>query len=225
VARDSSRSLAERLRHGPGVTNHPVGVLPSSAVRVPGGWPLDRYGAITCLTCHEAVPSLDGSAGPRLRDFEDNTVSYLAFCARCHESGGGVEAGSMHWQALGVAHVVPDADGAGASPVVLDRESRRCLECHDGVNAVEHSGGAFERRGGYAGDARRSHPVGMPYRRATKRPRAAPLRPEVLLPRAVRLPGGSVSCVSCHDLYSTEPHRLTVPIESSRLCFTCHDMG
>jgi predicted CXXCH cytochrome family protein len=222
--RDSSRSLAAQLGLGPGVSNHPVGVVPSSSVRIPETWPLDSRGAIMCVTCHEAVPSLDGSAGPRLRDFEGGAGSNLAFCARCHNHDGRGEPSSMHWQALGVAHVVPDAGGLTASQGLLDRESRRCLECHDGVNAVEHTSGPFEGRIGYRGDPRRSHPVGVPYRSAPGRSGSAVLRPEVLLPPEVRLPGGSVSCVSCHDLYAMEPRRLAVPLEGSRLCFTCHDM-
>jgi len=49
------------------------------------------------------------------------------------------------------------------------------------------------------------------------------LRSARLLPERVRLPDGKVSCVSCHDLYETEPRRLAVSMEKSELCLTCHD--
>ncbi|MFQ5415040.1 MAG: cytochrome c3 family protein [Phycisphaerae bacterium] len=45
------------------------------------------------------------------------------------------------------------------------------------------------------------------------------------MPAAVRLPGGRVSCVSCHDVFVLAPQRLTVPIEGSALCFACHAMN
>lgn len=38
---------------GPGITNYPVGVIPSAAIAVPSIRPLDNHGAITCLICHD----------------------------------------------------------------------------------------------------------------------------------------------------------------------------
>ena len=47
ASRDSDRRWMDKLRDGPGVVNHPVRIVPSSAVRIPKDWPLDGNGAIT----------------------------------------------------------------------------------------------------------------------------------------------------------------------------------
>lgn len=211
---------------GPGVTNHPVNVVPSSEIEVPADWPVDSGGAITCETCHWRIPS-GNSRTPYLRgaDEADPRVGAGGFCTNCHRSGSTRSARSMHWMAVGVAHVQPRESLSQASTGVLDRESRRCLGCHDGVTAAESrnptpSNPRFRR----AGDRGRNHPVGMRYRRGRRRGRNARLRPSSTLPRHMRLPNGRVGCVSCHDLYSTERKRLAAPMEGSQLCYTCHEM-
>jgi predicted CXXCH cytochrome family protein len=78
---------------------------------------------------------------------------------------------------------------------------------------------------GSYGDARRNHPIGVRYPRQGTTRAEMPLRPTSTLPPNVRLPGGTVSCISCHDLYNMDPKRLSVPITESQLCFTCHDMN
>ena len=45
-----------------------------------------------------------------------------------------------------------------------------------------------------------------------------------MLPPHVRLPNGTVGCISCHDLYATKQELLTVTTNASKLCFTCHAM-
>lgn len=64
----------------------------------------------------------------------------------------------------------------------------------------------------------------MPYPNRPSRGVEAGFRPASLLPREMQLPNGVVSCVSCHNLYGREKDLLSVPIEGSELCFTCHDM-
>jgi predicted CXXCH cytochrome family protein len=66
-----------------------------------------------------------------------------------------------------------------------------------------------------------NHPVGVRY---GARGSSVALRPASLLPDNVRLPDGTVSCVSCHDLYARDGHLLSVPLDESTLCYTCHDM-
>jgi len=218
---------ADTLRYGPGVTNHPVNVVPSSAVDIPADWPLGSAGTITCLTCHQRLPSLSGASDPLLRDFDEAETDSVGFCVKCHGTSTDRSAASMHWMGVGVAHVKAERTRSRRRAGLLDHDSRRCMGCHDGVSANEAANTTAWNRGhGSVGDRRRNHPVGVPYRdRAKPRKKsAASLRPISLLPAKVRLPDGQVSCVSCHDLYASDRHRLTVPIEASALCFSCHDM-
>jgi predicted CXXCH cytochrome family protein len=224
AARGNGGILATRLREGPGVSNHPVDVVPSGAVTIPSGWPLGADGAITCSTCHEAIPSLEGATEFHLREFDATTGASRDFCVKCHGDGSAPTAGSMHWMAVGVAHVKRETGRYKGNYGMPDAESRRCLGCHDGVTAAEHMNSPLGKGARSVGDRRRSHPVGMEYRDDRLAAVGTRLRPAGLLPRQVRLPGGSVSCVSCHDLYANEPHRLAVPITGSKLCLTCHDM-
>jgi len=219
------RDSIDALRSGPGTSNHPVGVIPSSDVQVPPGWPLDPEGSLTCKTCHETLPRLDRRDGPHLRDFDEATDEPISFCAKCHTRTDGRTAPSMHWLAVRVAHVQPSEYDSRRGGATVDAESRRCLQCHDGVTAAESlnpttshgAGNSYAERG-------RNHPVGIAYRPGQPGRRTSLLRPAALLPSQVRLPEGKVSCVSCHDLYARQSGLLTVPIEGSQLCFACHEM-
>ncbi len=224
VHRTRTRSLADKLTDGPGVVNHPVGVRPSSAVRIPDGWPLDTDGTLACRTCHERLPSLQG--GPAyLRGSGDRRAAPNSFCARCHEKGGHREGRTVHWMALGTAHIRGDSyQGNGSSPP-LDGPSRQCLGCHDGVTASDArnptgSGAAPRTSSGM----RQNHPVGVRYPHGMSRKRGTMFRSVGTLPPEVRLPDDQVSCVSCHNLYSGRQSLLSIPIEQSKLCFTCHQV-
>lgn len=213
--------FARRLRSGPGVSNHPIGVVPSSAVRIPQGWPLAPDGSITCTTCHRALPSLDGRGQPDLRALSADPASGKSFCANCHQEQGHHGAKAMHWLALDRAHFM-DPDMVEESGRGTRQDSTEaCLSCHDGVSAPDV---AYQTAGGRRGswNPAMNHPVGVPYPRAGKHAMEMPLRPVSMLPASVRLPGGMVSCVSCHDLYASKPALLAVPIEGSALCMTCH---
>lgn len=213
------------LRSGPGTTNHPVRVRPSENVRIPEGWPLGSDGSITCLTCHRELPSQTGSSDPQLRDSDGANGTSGEFCAKCHAQATGRTAGAMHWMAMGQAHVKPASDQSPSSGSLLDQTSRRCMGCHDGVNATEFRNTMPGQTGARSvGDRSRNHPVGVAYPRGRRRGAGTRLRSVSLVPARVRLPNGKVSCVSCHNLYGTGRGRLTVPIEDSALCFSCHDL-
>jgi hypothetical protein len=200
-------------------------VVPSSAVKIPAAWPLDIDGSVMCTTCHSSLPSLDGSSEPRLRSLAGNTLNSAEFCMVCHESDGSPTVTGMHWQAISRAHVPPEGSSGASAAGVLDRASATCLGCHDGVTASESRyETAWNRGGGSVGDGARNHPVGVDYPHAGRRGKGVQLKPTLLLPEAVRLPGGAVGCLSCHNLYDRNPGRLSVPIEGSRLCMTCHPM-
>ncbi|MFQ5494589.1 MAG: hypothetical protein ACE5EX_04335 [Phycisphaerae bacterium] len=97
--------------------------------------------------------------------------------------------------------------------------------CHDGITASEARFGTIWNRGvGSAGDPRRDHPVDVRYADAMRHNTEARLRPPASLPPQIRLANGKVTCLSCHDLYNLEPHQLSVSMEGSSLCLTCHQM-
>ena len=218
------RNLADTLRHGPGNINHPVGVVPSASIKIPQGWPLDINGSITCVTCHTSLPLLDGSASVSLRGGPGTTADSLTFCAKCHSSSGGDGSHALHWMAMGSAHIRVGANQAQHAGGRLDSESRRCLGCHDGINAIEKAGGSGVPSFGQFRASGSEHPIGVVYSSSKSGHRSSRLRPSGLLPDTIRLPGGRVSCVSCHNLYARNEHLLSTPMEQSRLCFTCHDM-
>lgn len=219
------RSLPEKLRDGPGMSNHPLHLVPSSNVRIPDGWPMDWDGSLTCLTCHEKLPSLDGTGPAHLRGVDENTADVSEFCRKCHAVGNRRTAASMHWMAVPRAHMMPGANRPNGLGSMLDSASRQCLGCHDGVNAVE----SINSIGGHGGsvwfaDRSRNHPIGIAYPKRANRSGKLPLRQANLLPPEIELPEGKVSCVSCHDLYGTDRKLLTIPISGSQLCFACHQM-
>jgi len=220
-----STKLALRLRQGPGLVNHPVGVVPSDEVLVPGSMPLATDGSITCFTCHTQIPSLEGARQAYLRDHDEQSEGgTLAFCRKCHAKGSGGSPTSMHWTVVGRAHIPAEVNRSTAGGLV-DADSRRCMACHDGVSAAElNNPTPGSAQPPSIGDSRHSHPVGVVYPRAPRPGDAVRLRAALLLPAQVRLADGKVSCVSCHNLYAKDPARLAVPIEGSQLCFTCHDM-
>jgi len=212
------------LKSGPGVMNHPIGVIPSSSVQIPEGWPLDALGTLTCRTCHEKLPSPTGSDGPNLRGRNRPSEDSLEFCTNCHDAGKQRGTLGMHWMAIGRAHVKPAGDRNTHSFGALDTASLQCLSCHDGVTAQETG---YTTAGGHGGgrldDAARNHPVGIRYG-TLRRDQGTRLRGVSSLPPQVRLPDGRVSCISCHNLYGNDAKLLSVPLEGSALCFSCHEM-
>lgn len=212
-----------RSSRGPGMWNHPVGVVPSSAITIPPDWPLGPGGTIVCTTCHEGEPGT--SPEHRVRNPRIQDDGPARFCSACHTSPDAERTRAAHWRSVDRAHVRPDVDDGAGWNGSIDAESRRCLGCHDGVSAADAIGNGRARTVGFLnGRPNGDHPIGGDYRHAAHRRPDSALRPIQLLPPGIRLPGGRVSCVSCHDLYAGTPILLTVPIEESRLCFACHKM-
>jgi len=213
-----------KLKSGPGLMNHPIGVIPSRSVQIPADWPLDASGALTCRTCHEKLPSLDGKGEPNLRGTSDFSGDSASFCTNCHDAAKQHGTLGMHWMAVGRAHVNASRESDRHAFGSLDSASLGCLSCHDGVTAPETG---YTTAGGHGGgrldDAGRNHPVGVPYT-TMRQGKSTHLRGQASLPPQVRLPNGRVSCISCHNLYSESAKLLSVPIEESALCFTCHEM-
>ncbi len=142
-------------------------------------------------------------------------------------------------------------DPRPAERVALDEIAEGCLACHDGKRAGAvraHARG--HRRGRWSSGAATNHPVGMSYALAAARnPRA--FVPAATLDPSIRLVGGRVSCISCHQVAThdrqpaygfvktgfvktawsrttapegecTATGRLTVPGRTTDLCLSCH---
>jgi hypothetical protein len=87
-----------------------------------------------------------------------------------------------------------------------------CISCHDGSVASSISSCTVEC--GFSG----SHSILKAYPPARNRKNYAS-RAEVES-QGIRLPGGMVTCISCHDLKN--PARLHLAVETVRLCGICH---
>lgn len=66
-----------------------------------------------------------------------------------------------------------------------------------------------------------NHPIGRSYAAAVP---YGGYRPEILLSKSVWLPDGKISCVSCHQGYSSDHGKLVTPKRGSALCYECHDI-
>ncbi len=217
-------SLSDRLRDGPGMRNHRIGMKPSNKIKIPDGWPLAYDGSITCLTCHEKLPAFGNRRNPRLRATHI-TEQGGNFCSNCHVNSTGSNQQLSHWSVLGRAHQSTRQSNRNSLHRELDGSSRQCLGCHDGVNASNTTNRHASKSSISIGGNRGEHPIGVRYQRQRSRKQYVSLRHPSQLPKEILLPKGQVSCISCHDLYAPTPARLVIPIEKSALCFACHPMN
>lgn len=95
---------------------------------------------------------------------------------------------------IGVVHM--------GSPSEIEALVRNCLACHDGVMG--------NRNISVPGD----HPVDIFYIKSKNF--------KIVTDTRVLFVGGKVTCISCHNPYSTEKARLIKSNARSALCLTCH---
>lgn len=180
--------------------------------RVPGlaeGLPLWN-GTLTCLTCHQGHRGKSGTSPFNLRQAPPD------LCGACHRDAEG------HWDrghapyadtVHGGAHLAlfadtPDLEGPG-QPV-----GDRCLVCHSasppgkGLPAPPPSINPSI-----------SHPMG-PYAAAAAGRRG--LRRESLLPAALRLQEGKVTCATCHRLFGGGHYHMPINGARKETCLGCH---
>ncbi len=197
---------------------HPVGVEPVKT-HIPPDMPLALDGTLTCSTCHIVHGqrlSIKGTETHLLR----RTVTGVRFCIICHGQEV-VLAMKGHVSGFQVVHYKPKYYVYDPlNPV--DAVSGMCLSCHDGsvgsltkvgMGYWRHSEDFFQQDAGL-------HPIGVDYRKATSLDRS--LRPISSLDPRIKLVNGKVSCISCHDPYSTRPMMLVMSNRGSRLCLECH---
>jgi predicted CXXCH cytochrome family protein len=89
--------------------------------------------------------------------------------------------------------------------------TQSCLSCHDGTVA-----------GGHAGFGSGEHPLDVSYDVAASRNLRFRARFEVS--RRILLPGGKITCISCHDGASDEPKHTAMTMSRGTLCTSCHAM-
>lgn len=104
-----------------------------------------------------------------------------------------------------------------------------CMRCHDGTMASDMFGGLTEPRSvnefhpalSESSHGGTNHPVGVEYPPFDREFRPANA---ILSEGKVRLPGGKVECISCHDPHNElgARHMLTKDNHRSALCLTCH---
>ncbi len=223
--KDQIRTISDVLGHGPGRVNHPVNIVPSANITIPQTWPLDAKGSITCQTCHTFLPTSSGSVAASLRRQEDGSAGRAGFCGQCHSSDSRHTSAGMHWQAVDVAHVQAKYDDRGSKHDSLDDTTRRCLGCHDGISAGDNVNSiSWGQNLGVNRGLQQDHPVGVRYPGHSSRGSERRFRSASSLPDAIRLPGGRVGCVSCHNMYAGEDQLLAITNDRSTLCFSCHDM-
>jgi predicted CXXCH cytochrome family protein len=160
-------------------------------------------------------------------DFRQAGGKALDLCSPCH---------TPHI-ALGRAPLLDKrpATLAAARPyqargVELDESTLLCLSCHDGITAVDVFSFAHATRAptplgtSWIGTGSlTSHPIGVKY--PLTNPTYHP-EPAVTSDSRIKLPGGRVQCISCHDPHNTHriPGMLVRSNDGSRLCLACHNL-
>lgn len=203
----SQEYLCEICHRNVRTVSHASGFRPGRPL--PPEYPLDWKGDMTCSTCH--LPH--GNQAGLLR----GTKRGKDFCLACHtpeffsamKDAGASIVESGHLQSS-------DADRGLDG---LDSYSLNCMRCHIGksgkaapvsvgMNLLRHDGGRI------------NHPIGSSYREAAK---FGGYRPVQRLSKKILLPGGRLSCLSCHLGYSMRHGQLAVSNNRSALCFECHE--
>lgn len=203
----SQEKLCERCHPGALQVSHPSGFNPGRPL--PAEYPADWKGDLTCSSCHE----VHGDTAPRLR----GELRGKAFCLACHP-----RAFFDRMRDGGISTVQSGHGGGGRrfAPRGLDHYSLQCLGCHGQHGEADI--GPIDRNGVLRhANGRMNHPIARHYASAS---RFGGFRPQALLSKKILLPGGQISCVSCHLGYSKEHGKLVIANQRSALCLECHDL-
>ncbi len=187
--------------------SHPSGFAPRT--KPPADLPLDWKGDMTCSTCHDIHGSKPGLIRGDRRG--------KALCMVCHDAKffASMKDGGVSLQQSG--HVIADMAQL-AKNTQIDALSLQCMGCHNnqgdaGGIQVTATGLVRHNSGGA------NHPIGMDYPTMS-----SGFKSKSMLPTAIWLPNGKLSCVSCHQPYKKEHGQLVVTNSGSLLCIQCHSL-
>lgn len=200
-------ALCEKCHPTSVQVSHPSGFQPNTTP--PRLYPLDWKGNLTCSTCHD----IHGSRIGLMR----SAVVGQKFCLACHEANffSSMRDGGA---SLMAGHLAAGVDSTASG---LDAYSLKCMECH-GNSATPWAATSLAVNGVVRPTSQSAnHPIGMRYEKAVS---FGGYRPRSAVELKLSLPGGNVSCVSCHFGYPREHGKLVVTQAKSALCQQCHDL-
>jgi predicted CXXCH cytochrome family protein len=188
--------------------SHPSGFMPQMSL--PADYPADWKGDLTCSTCHE----VHGTTPGLLRGAKRGQ----AMCLSCHQPSFFAQMKDKGTSLQQTGHLSTKA--ALGSQVEIDAQSLQCMGCHenksDAMGVSVGATGIMRHNSGAA-----NHPIGVSYPVFS---RNGFLRPAGSLPKVIQLPGGKISCVSCHEVYKKEHGKLVTSNDRSALCMQCHNL-
>lgn len=203
----SQEKLCATCHRDTAQVSHPSGFAPRTKLHA--DYPADWKGDMTCSTCHNVHTRSPGLMRGTRRGRE--------LCLSCHEEQFFVRMRDQGNSMIASGHLDMSNTAPGSQ---LDPYSRQCMDCHagkGGSKAPSVDRNMIVRHGASS----LNHPVGASYVKAMN---FGGYRPVALLSKKILLPGGLISCISCHEGYSKSHGKLTVPTSGSKLCFECHDL-
>jgi predicted CXXCH cytochrome family protein len=194
--------MCGRCHEGGVEASHPTGFVPERPL--PAAFPLDWKGEVTCSTCHDIHEPAPG----RLRVAKRGP----GFCLSCHDA--------EFFESMPEAGVSLMASGhldARSEPMQIgqiDPYSMQCVQCHEDRMSLPGDGirGTFSASNG---TGMRNHPIGAMVRVQVGGREARGGRDGEVL-----VPGGKVSCLSCHRGYSRQHGAMVT--DDPPLCLRCH---
>lgn len=203
----SQEKLCGKCHQATAQVSHPSGFLPR--IKLPAGYPVDWKGDLTCSTCHE----VHGSNRGLMR----NDRRGRALCVSCHDASFFTRMRDQGASLMDSGHLDASTTAAKAS---LDTYSRQCMECHGGQG--DSKAPTIDRNMVVRhGTSSLNHPIGANYVTATK---FGGYRPVATISKKILLPGGLVSCVSCHEGFTANHGRVVKAERGAGLCYECHDL-
>ncbi len=183
-----------------------------------------------CVFCHTPHGGNIGFEGPLWNRRISDTTTFTLYdgtagkpnnpsmvCLSCHD---GVSAeGDMSAVNAYDTHNIINNPGSGLNNHPVDPN---CKACHHGLFGL--GGGTYPDQAWRIGpDLRNDHPVSVSYASAESRFPGQFSPVASVIAAGLKLPGGNVECVSCHDVHNPENGRfLRLVNDKSSLCKTCH---